>query len=94
VSVSLEDYSLQIHATGLGGEVASAPLVLSVLSPCPDTVDFCRQWATSARASSQLASIDFSAQQAIGLPDDFCEESGYAWLSLERDERKDGACDR
>jgi hypothetical protein len=39
-----------------------------------------RQWASSARASSQYGNVDWAASQATGEPDVFdCEDNGNAW---------------
>lgn len=41
-----------------------------------------RQWASSANASSEFGSVDWSAQQAIGAPDTtVCGDEVTAWAS-------------
>lgn len=48
--------------------------------------DVIRQWATSATASSEYASNEWSAMQATGEPDVVgCGDSRSAWASLEAD---------
>ncbi len=45
-----------------------------------------RQWAASARASSQYSDKDWSASQAVGEPDvENCGDNGHAWASQKPD---------
>ncbi len=45
-----------------------------------------RQWAASARASSQYSDSDWSARQAVGEPDvEDCGDNGHAWASQKPD---------
>ena len=54
-------------------------LSLSSVASAQDTIS---QWATSATASSEYASDNWSAQQATGQPDtDNCGDNGTAWAS-------------
>src|SRR5689334_4550969 len=54
-------------------------MAISVEVSAQDTIS---QWATSATATSEYASDDWSAMQATGQPDtDNCGDNGTAWAS-------------
>ena len=52
----------------------------------PPVMEVVRQWASSASASSEYSSPDWSADQATGAPDTpECGDIETAWASLEED---------
>lgn len=84
-------YTLMLEATTTDGTftadaAAAAPVEVdsaeaeAVPGGIPD--DALRQWASSATASSEYGSSDYSAMQAVGAPDtQGCADSTLAWAS-------------
>lgn len=74
-------YNLIVVGTG-SGVSATALLELTVTPP----TELPAQWATTAAASSEYTSTDWSANQATGQPDVIgCADAPSAWASFEPD---------
>jgi hypothetical protein len=88
-------YSLLLSASNPGAQPASAPISLLVVEPpvpppppCAST-ELCQQWATSATASSEYTSSDWSAAQATGAANVYgCNDDPHAWASLGSDTKE------
>ncbi|MEA3438943.1 MAG: hypothetical protein U9R58_01540, partial [Chloroflexota bacterium] len=78
-SVSFFEPELELEAEV---EPTSAPVVV-VETPVKELI---RQWAATAKASSQYSDPDWAAEQATGAPDTpDCGDLATAWASLEPD---------
>ena len=70
--------------SGASGEIPSS--IQKNESPSQTEIQPLRQWASSASASSEYSSTDYSALRAVGEPDvDTCGDNGNAWASLDPD---------
>lgn len=88
-------YTLLLSASDPGAKPASAPISLLVVEPpvpppppCAST-GLCQQWATSATASSEYTSNEWSAAQATGAANVYgCNDDPHAWASLGSDTKE------
>lgn len=88
-------YSLVLSAADPGAQPASARISLQVVEPplpppppCAPT-ESCPQWATSATASSEYTSDQWSAAQATGPADvPGCDDDARAWAALGSDTKE------
>ncbi|MEO7503085.1 MAG: hypothetical protein ABIW94_10655 [Gemmatimonadaceae bacterium] len=80
-------YTLAVRGTAAGVTEATADFALTVTdiraALCPAAGGPCEQWASSASASSEYTSTDWSANQATGAPNvSGCDDDHRAWASL------------
>lgn len=83
-------YGLDVRSTAAGTTGAAAVFALTITdihaAVCPPAGGLCEQWASSASASSEYTSTDWSANQATGSPNvSGCEDHPGAWASLTPD---------
>ena len=88
LSSPLGTYVLIIHGTTTAVAEATARLTLTVTDApalCPPGPGRCDQWAIQATASSQYSTSEWSAAQAIGVPNvPGCADDVRAWASIDQ----------
>jgi len=82
-------YVLTLVASDPGVDPVSAEISLNVVfraKPCTLT-ELCRQWASSATASSEYTPDEWSAHQATGAPNVVgCSDDPLSWASADADD--------